>query len=204
MLRAYSEGTQTCVVPGRQQHPSVGVLQCSKLFHKVIHNISLGQTQTQTSGDNRRGSVTRRLPLHQLLPIQRGASLHGDERRAAWLKPRCNPAQRLALPALFLVFPRMEVGLAAGGEGRDRCAALGLYGEDVGLEREGVDELGVWEAGSDQSEDELGGYANGLPVGAAGEMMSGDLHMRLRSLEGGGCPVEVLPGKMITLARERG
>jgi hypothetical protein len=159
------------VVPGRQRHPSVGVLQRSKSFHKVVHNISLGLTQTQTSGDNRRGSVARRPLLHQLLPIQRGTSLHRDERCAARLKPRRNPAQRLALPALFLVFPRMEVGLAAGGERRDRCAALGLYGEDVGLEREGVDELGVWEPGSDRSEDELGGYANGLPVGAAGEMI---------------------------------
>ena len=135
-------GVETCVVPGRQRHPSVGVLKRSKSFHKVVHNISLGLTLTQTSGDNRRGSVARRLLLHQLLLIQRGASLHRDERRAARLKPRRNPAQRLALPALFLIFPRVEVGLAAGGVRRDRCAALGLYGEDVGLEREGVDELG--------------------------------------------------------------
>ena len=77
--------------------------------------------------------------------------------RAARLKPWRNPAQRFALPALFLVFLRTEVGLAAGGVCRDRCAALGLYGEDVGLEREGVDELGVW---SDRSE-ALGGMRMG-------------------------------------------
>lgn len=174
----------------------VGVLQRSKSFHKVVHNISLGLTLTQTSGDNSKGSVACPL-LHQLLLIQCGASLHGGERRAARLKPRRDPAQRLALPALLLVFPHAEVGLTADGVRRDHCTALRLYGEDVGLECEGVDELGVWEAGSDQSEDELGGYANGLPVGAAGEMMSGDLHTHLRSLGGDGCLVEVLPGKMI-------
>jgi len=121
----------------------VGVLQRSKSFHKVVHNIALGLTLTQTSGDNSKGSVARPL-LHQLLLIQRGASLHGDERRAARLKPRRNPAQRLALPALLLVFPSAEVGLAADGVRRNRCAVLGLYGEDVELEREWVDEICVY------------------------------------------------------------
>jgi hypothetical protein len=125
----------------------VGVLQRSKSFHKVVHNISLGLTLTQTSGDNSKGSVACPL-LHQLLLIQCGASLHGGERRAARLKPRRDPAQRLALPALLLVFPHAEVGLTADGVRRDHCTALRLYGEDVGLECEGVDELGVWEWGA--------------------------------------------------------
>ena len=126
----------------------MGILQRSKSFHKVVHNISLGLTLTQTSGNNSRGSIARRLLLPQLLLIQCDASLHGHERRTARLKPRRNPAQRLTLPTLLLVFPRVEVGLAAGGVRRDRCTALGLYGKDVGLEREWVDELGGGEWGS--------------------------------------------------------
>ena len=59
---------------------------------------------------------------------------------------RCDTAERLALPAQFLVLPRAEERFASGGVCSERGAAVGLGGEDVRLESERVDELGmcVW------------------------------------------------------------
>ena len=56
---------------------------------------------------------------------------------------RCDTAERLALPALFLVLPRAKERLASVGVCGERGAAVGLGGEDVWLESKRVDELGM-------------------------------------------------------------
>jgi len=80
------------------------------------------------------------LPLLLLL-VQCWARLHGHERRATWLEPGGDAAERLALAALLLVLPRAEECLAPGGVCGKRRAAVGLDGEDVRLEGERVDKL---------------------------------------------------------------
>src|SRR6267142_2727109 len=114
------------------QHPSVRALQRGKSFHKVVHNISLWLALTIFA--SRLLSLLLR-PLPLLLLTERGASLHGHERCAARLEPRRNPAQRLALSALLLVFPRTEVFLAASRVGRDHRVAIGLHFKNVRHER---------------------------------------------------------------------
>lgn len=126
--------------------PSVGVLQCSKPLHKVVHNISLGQTLTLPSVASTASSPFL-LSLCVLLLTQRSASLHWHKRCTTRLEPRRNPAQCLALPALLLLFPRAEVVLAARVVRRDRGTAVRFHGDNVGLEREGVDELEGWGEG---------------------------------------------------------
>jgi len=116
----------------------MGLFQRSKPLHKVIHDISLGLTLTNSSV---RSSSSSSLLLSLLL--QRSASLHGHKRSAERLKPRRDAAQRLALPSLLLVFSRTEVGLAASRVRSDRRAAVGLCVQNVGLEREWVDKLVV-------------------------------------------------------------
>jgi hypothetical protein len=122
------------------QHPSVRALQRSKSFHKVVHNISLWLALTIFT--SRLLSLLLR-PLPLLLLTEGGTSLHGHEGCAARLEPRRNPAQRLALSALLLVFPRTEVFLAASRVGRDHRAAIGLHFKNVRLESEGIDKLPV-------------------------------------------------------------
>lgn len=118
----------------------MGVLQCGESFHKVIHNISPRLTLTGVASRLLLPFLLRLLLL--LLLTERSTSLHGHKRCAARLKPRRDPAQRLALSALLLVFPRTEVFLAASRVGRDHRAAIGLHFKDVRLESEGIDELG--------------------------------------------------------------
>ena len=116
----------------------MGVFERSKSLHKVIHDISLVLTQTLPT------SVASFSPLTTtaFLPIQRGgASLHGHKRCAERLEPRRDATQRLALPPLLLVFARAEVSLAPRRERSDRRATVGFCVDDVGLEREWVDEL---------------------------------------------------------------
>ena len=114
----------------------MGVFQCSKSFHKVVHDISRGLTLTT--------SVASSLLL---LLTQRGAGLHGHERCAERLEPRRDATQHLALSSLLLVFSRTEVSLAASGVRSDRRAAVRLCVENVGLEGEWVDKLVVVRGG---------------------------------------------------------
>ena len=116
--------------------PSVRVFQRGKSIHKIVHNISLGQVLTS------RGGVTSSSLKLLLFLSQRRASLHRDERCAARLEPRCDPTQRLALPAVLLVFPCAEVGLVACSERCECRASVGLDVEHVGFEGVWVDELG--------------------------------------------------------------
>ena len=116
----------------------MGVFERSKPLHKVVHDISLVLTQTLPT------SVAPFSPLTttSFLPIQRGgASLHGHKRCAERLEPRRDATQRLALPPLLLVFARAEVSLAPRRERSDRRTTVGFCVDDVGLEREWVDEL---------------------------------------------------------------
>ena len=55
---------------------------------------------------------------------------------------RGDTAERLALPALFLVLPCAEERLASGSVCSECCATVGLGGNNVRLESERVDELG--------------------------------------------------------------
>jgi hypothetical protein len=111
------------------------VLQRSKSIHKIVHNISLGHTTTTSSASH--------LPSLLFVPLltQRRTSLHRYERSTQWLKPRCDPPQRLALPPLLLFLPCAEMGFVAFGQCCDRCASVRLDVEYVGLESEWVDEL---------------------------------------------------------------
>ena len=152
------------------------VLQRSKSFHKVVHNISLWPALAILAS-RLLPPLLRPLPL--LLLTERGAVLHGHERCAARLEPRHDPAQRLAFSALLLVFSRTEVFLAANRVGRDHRAAIGIHFKNVHLESEGVDELG------------RGTFHVALCTGSKSQ----DLRMRLRSLGEGGCLGEALPGK---------
>ena len=111
---------------------SVRLLQRGKSIHKIVHNISLVQTLTT-------GALPLLLPF--LLLTQRRTSFYRYERSTAWLKARCDPPQRLALPPLLLFLPCAEMGFVAFGLCCDRCASVGLGVEYVRFESEWVDEL---------------------------------------------------------------
>lgn len=115
----------------------MGVFQRSKPLHQIIHDISLWPTQAISD-------VASPSPLLLSLLLQRSARLHGDKRRAERLEPRRDAAQRLPLPSLFLVFSRTEVGLPPSRARSDRRAAVGLYVQNVGLERERVNKIRVY------------------------------------------------------------
>jgi len=124
--------------------PSVRVFQRGKSIHKIVHNISLGQVLT-SGASSCRGRVTSSLMLLLLLFLpQCRTGLHRDERCAARLEPRCDPTQRLALPAVLLVLPCAEIGFMACRVGCDRCTSIGLDVEYMGFDGVGVDELGGW------------------------------------------------------------
>lgn len=116
----------------------MGVFQRSELLHKIIHHISLWWPTSLTII-----SGLASLLLVLSLPLQRSPHLHRDKRSAERLEPGRDAPQRLPLPSSFLVFSRTEVGLAPSRARSDRRAAIGLYVQDVGLERERVNKLVV-------------------------------------------------------------
>jgi len=122
--------------------------QRSEPVNKIIHNISWMSSLTLT--------LTRLTPhaILLLLLIQRKARLDRHERRSTWFESRRDTAERLALAALFLVFPRAEDRFAPGGVCGERCAAVGLDGDDVRLEGERVDELDRYVGGRGRGDDD--------------------------------------------------
>jgi hypothetical protein len=143
--------------------------QRSETVNKVIHDVSWVSSLTRNSSSITPSPIFLQL---MLLLVQRQARLDRHERRSARLESGCDTAERLALTALFLVLPCAEERLAPGGVCGERCAAVGLDGEDVRLEGEWVDELGMM-CGERSDDDTSEERTYGFTLSGSGWMSGG-------------------------------